>query len=217
MQAMQAIKQCNAKLKEDIKVQNQATYIERSHVNKQLSCKHGAESALKKQEIVDLQKRLHDLQTKEQIEQQVHEAIQKQFQELQGSFQLIAASWSDQTTSDSTTKIKALEVSSLHAQSIHRCGWLGGPDCLVQELKAKHNVVLGQFKEAQAEHTREVALKQEREQHAREAADVAEQSKLQEQYKNSAAACIQAHWRAYKVRQGAKGGKDKGKKGKKKK
>jgi hypothetical protein len=78
-------------------------------------------------------------------------------------------------------------------------------------------VVLAQFKEAQVEHTKEVALKQEREQHAREATEVAEQQRLQEQCKNNAAACIQAHWRGYQIRQGAKGGKDKGKKGKKKK
>lgn len=111
VQAMQAIKLCNAKLKEDIKVQNQDTYIQRSHVHKQLSCKHGAESALKNQEITDLQKLLSDLQTREQIERQVHQAIQEQFQELQGSFQLIAANWSSRMTSDSTAKTKALEVS----------------------------------------------------------------------------------------------------------
>jgi hypothetical protein len=116
---MQAIKQCNAKLKEDIKVQNQATYIERSHVHEQLSCKHGAQCALKNQEIEDLQKQLRDVQTKEQIERQVHDAIQKQFQELQGSYQLIAANWGDKMNSDSTMKIKALEVSNLHAQAIH--------------------------------------------------------------------------------------------------
>jgi hypothetical protein len=73
---------------------------------------------------------LHDLQTKEQIERQVHEAIQKQFQALQGSFQLIAANWSDQTTNDSTTKIKALEVSNLHVHSIHKCGFLRTLICL---------------------------------------------------------------------------------------
>lgn len=87
----------------------------------------------------------------------------------------------------------------------------------LQELKQKHNVVLAQFKEAQAEHTREVALKQEREKHAREAAEVAEAKRIQDECENSAAACIQAHWRGYKTRQGTKGGKDKGKKGKKKK
>jgi hypothetical protein len=77
--------------------------------------------------------------------------------------------------------------------------------------------VLAQFKEAQAEHAKELALKQEREKRAREAVEVAEQQRLQEQRKNKAAACIQAHWRGLKVRQGAKSGKDKGKKGKKKK
>ena len=68
----------------------------------------------------------------------------------------------------------------------------------------KHNVVLAQFKEAQAEHTKEVALKQEREQHAREAAEVQESRRLQSLCENSAAACIQAHWRGYKTRQGTK-------------
>lgn len=115
VQAMQAIKMCNGKLKEDIKVQNQDTYIERSHVHKQLSCRHSAECALKNQEILDLQKQLNDLQTKEQIEQQVHHAVQEQFQELQGSFQLIAASWSAQMSSDSAAKSKALEVCKIPA------------------------------------------------------------------------------------------------------
>jgi Fe2+ transport system protein B len=107
---MQAIKICNAKVKEDIKVQNQETYIERSHVNKQLGCSHGVDSALKNQEIEDLRKKLADLQMQQTIETRVHEAIQEQFQELQGSFQLIAAGWGSKMTSDSHTKTKALEV-----------------------------------------------------------------------------------------------------------
>lgn len=99
-------------------------------------------------------------------------------------------------------------TAALNSLSIHRC---------LQELKAKHNVVLAQFKEAQADHTKEVAQKQEREHKAREAAELAESRRLQDQCENSAAASIQAHWRGYKIRQGTKGGKDKGKKGKKKK
>jgi hypothetical protein len=90
-------------------------------------------------------------------------------------------------------------------------------ELVLQELKAKHNIVLAQFKEAQAEHTKEVALKQEREQHAHAAAEAAEARRLKEERENQAAARIQAQWRGYKTRQGAKGGKDKGKKGKKKK
>lgn len=90
-------------------------------------------------------------------------------------------------------------------------------DSGLQELKQKHKLLLAQFKEIEIKHTRESALQREREMVAKAAAEAEEEKRLHEEVYGAAAARIQAHWRGYKARQGAKGGKDKGKKGKKKK
>lgn len=74
-----------------------------------------------------------------------------------------------------------------------------------------------QFKDIEVKHARESALKQEREMKAKAAAEAKEENRLRDEAQGAAAARIQAHWRGYKARMGAKGGKDKGKKGKKKK
>ena len=87
----------------------------------------------------------------------------------------------------------------------------------MQDLKQKHKLLHAQFKDVVVKHTRESALKQERETMAKSAAQAEEEKMLRDEAHGAAAVRIQAQWRGYKARQGAKGGKDKGKKGKKKK
>jgi hypothetical protein len=87
----------------------------------------------------------------------------------------------------------------------------------LQGLKAKHRAALIKFKEVEKEHQKETSLKEARGIHAQKA-KAAQASVLALEKKHSAAVTvIQAHWKGYKVRQMTKGGKDKGKKGKKKK
>eukprot|EP00892_Ulva_mutabilis_P002275 jgi/Ulvmu1/12048/UM083_0061.1 len=191
---MQAIKVSTAKLKEDIKAQNHVVYVEKSHIGKQLHCAHGADAAQKRQEIEDLQRRLSELQKKKLLEQHAHKTVEEHFGELQSTLQTITASWGTKLTSDSDLKAKLLE-----------------------DLKQKHKLLLAQFREFEIKHTRESALKQERETAAKAATDAENDKRLRAEVCGAAAARIQAHWRGYKARQGARNGKDKGKKGKKKK
>lgn len=113
MQGMQAIKLSTAKFKEDIKAQNHIVYVEKSHVGKQLSCAHGANAALKRQEIEDLQRRLSELQKQNLLEQHAHRTVEQHFCDLQSTLQTITASWGNRMTTDLDTKTGVLEVRML--------------------------------------------------------------------------------------------------------
>lgn len=217
LQAMQGVKVSTAKLKEDIKVQNHTVYVEKSHIGKQLSCAHGADAMIKRQEIEDLQKKLSELRKKKLLEQHAHRTVQDHFDELQSTMVAITASWGNKMEIAADSKSNTLEViqlwSKVHGDHAH--GRQVDTHGVIQELRQKHKVLLGQFKEIEAAHTRESSLKLERDSKAQAAADAQEEKRIRDKIEGAAAARIQAHWRGYKTRVGAKGGKEKGKKKKK--
>ena len=77
--------------------------------------------------------------------------------------------------------------------------------------------MLATFRDVEREHVRETGLKLQRAVEERQAAEEAATQAALTAKQSAAATVIQAHWRGYRARQAAKGGKDKGKKGKKKK
>lgn len=87
----------------------------------------------------------------------------------------------------------------------------------VQDLSTQHKAMLATFRDVEREHLREKGLKMQRAAEERCAAEAAAASAALTATQSAAATVIQAHWRGYRARQVAKGGKDKGKKGKKKK
>lgn len=120
VQAMQAIKVSTAKLKEDIKAQNHIVYVEKSHIEKELSRARGANAMIKRREIEDLQRTLNELEKKKLLEQHAYRTVEEHFDELQATLQTITASWGTKMAVDSDLKLNTLEVNTLELSACHQ-------------------------------------------------------------------------------------------------
>lgn len=87
----------------------------------------------------------------------------------------------------------------------------------LQELSAQHKTMMAAFREVEKEHAKEIALKSERDAAFKTFSEAEAAKQELNKVQTSGAIVIQAFWRGYKARQAQKAGKDKGKKGKKKK
>ena len=227
---MQAVRESKAEigtLKEELRVQNKATYIEQAHTSLDLDCTIGCANRLQEEEIQDLEKELRELDNMTVVEEHAHRAAATQLQKLQADLTKQIKQWGAKLQVDAQEKKRALDVCircnvSLCAERLFKqhCISVGACSRLtwdVQDLKAKHKATLIKYKDVEKEHSKETALKNEREMQQQQAQEAEETLQNVERQYAAAATIIQAHFKGFKARQNAKGGKDKGKKGKKKK
>jgi hypothetical protein len=87
----------------------------------------------------------------------------------------------------------------------------------LQELSVQHKTMMATFREVEKEHAKESALKGEWDATLKKSCEAEAARQELNKVQAAGAVVIQAFWRGYKTRQAQKAGKDKGKKGKKKK
>mmetsp|Transcript_15738 Transcript_15738/g.44039 ORF Transcript_15738/g.44039 Transcript_15738/m.44039 type:complete len:414 (-) Transcript_15738:136-1377(-) len=196
-QEMRERKKTMAVLKEQLKEVKTQTGIESRYNEKQTSAMHSTMHRLDDVVLHDLETEIEVLQQRIDIEKAVHHATSDFLTRRSTNLQSDSKSWEEKHSVDTQKQDKEMD-----------------------QLKLQHQRDLIQLKEIEDLYNAEVALKEERELFAQQAS-AAEEARLSEEVRRKrAASTIQAMWRGFKVRIGAKGGgkgkKGKGKKGKKK-